>query len=539
MRTMVMLRKKALIRNILYRHEIILWNRNILYKPPLEFNRRWQGFNLASSRFHQQKSFTGTSNNGWRNGREKEEKKDDKTNNNNNGRNQTQNNRSRNLASWRGNKIQTKTDGKKMNKHSGSKSPKMRKGESYNNKGFISLFDEVDLRMGKSLPQNGFIRELDEEMEKKNSPETDNQSLASFFKSLDDDPKSLSSGLKNNKTSSQDSDPLPFISAYLSSIEKNKGDENSMFDGFLRHDVKTRDPDAFDEETFDQYREMIDEITKQKRFSKDHTNKPISQDNIKPVVDWLLKEKTIVKYELPTLLSAIEQGIATPLSFTKGETSHIMDDTNQNVSGSSDNIETAFRKELHMQKDRFLKTTKLSPEQYNLALRVLKLLSDRCAKQLKSAPIDIAWEKIKEAGMIPNEHIMSTYLYIVSTSSGSSLSLSSFMNSKGQKGMSSLFSDPSSVRESDPTMSDIFSSANLDDTGNDDQIESENIIDVPQEVAVFHDMLYHPTEKSISLRVKGFVAKGDAKMAQEILDAFPVSMIFLQQNLDQSWHLYY
>ena len=168
------------MRNILYQHEITIWNRNILHKPQSTIHRQWQGFN-SSFRFNQQKNFaaltTGTGKNGRRKAREKEETNDDY-------RYPKQQDNERNSISsqqyWRDNKFQTKTEGKKKNKR--FVSPKMRKGESYtennNNKGFISFFDEVDARMEKSSYKNSFIPKLDEEKDKQNSLETDNQSLA-------------------------------------------------------------------------------------------------------------------------------------------------------------------------------------------------------------------------------------------------------------------------------------------------------------------------------------------------------------------------
>jgi hypothetical protein len=49
-------------------------------------------------------------------------------------------------------------------------------------------------------------------------------------------------------------------------------------------------------------------------------------------------------------------------------------------------------------------------------------------------------------------------------------------------------------------------------------------IDFPTELAIFHDLLYKPTEKSVSLRVKRLVLNGDAAAAEKLLDSFPVSL---------------
>jgi len=53
-----------------------------------------------------------------------------------------------------------------------------------------------------------------------------------------------------------------------------------------------------------------------------------------------------------------------------------------------------------------------------------------------------------------------------------------------------------------------------DDNNNDDPLER----DIVAEVAMFHDALYEPTEKTITLLVKSMVAKGDAVGAEALLD---------------------
>lgn len=61
---------------------------------------------------------------------------------------------------------------------------------------------------------------------------------------------------------------------------------------------------------------------------------------------------------------------------------------------------------------------------------------------------------------------------------------------------------------------------------NNDNINEQNKsnqerIDLPTELAIFHDLLFEPTEKSISLRVKRLVLQGNAKDAECLLDSFP------------------
>ena len=48
-------------------------------------------------------------------------------------------------------------------------------------------------------------------------------------------------------------------------------------------------------------------------------------------------------------------------------------------------------------------------------------------------------------------------------------------------------------------------------------------ISLPEEVAAFHDSLFQPTEKTLTLRIKALVQKGDAMGAERLLEMMPVS----------------
>lgn len=45
---------------------------------------------------------------------------------------------------------------------------------------------------------------------------------------------------------------------------------------------------------------------------------------------------------------------------------------------------------------------------------------------------------------------------------------------------------------------------------------------IPEEIATYHDLSSRPTESSISLRVKALASKGNAKSAEELVEAFKV-----------------
>ena len=117
----------------------------------------------------------------------------------------------------------------------------------------------------------------------------------------------------------------------------------------------------------------------------------------------------------------------------------------------------------------YLNHTNLTAQQHKLSQILLAHLADHCAKNSTPQPLYVAWEKILEAGMAVLSRSLSTYLYVLS----------------------------------------------LDENNE----RSSNERDIAAEVAMFHDALYEPTEKTITLLVKSLVSKGDAEGAEELLDS--------------------
>lgn len=129
-----------------------------------------------------------------------------------------------------------------------------------------------------------------------------------------------------------------------------------------------------------------------------------------------------------------------------------------------------FQGQLKMQGQKFEDEVELNTQQRQLALRALSYMGDYCAKKQTSLPLHVAWDKIKEAGLIPRSHALSSYLYMLSS------------------------------------QNDI-----------DDIKISYDGSELPGEVAMFHDVLYEPTENTVSIRIKSLVRQEKAIEAEELL----------------------
>jgi pentatricopeptide repeat protein len=121
-----------------------------------------------------------------------------------------------------------------------------------------------------------------------------------------------------------------------------------------------------------------------------------------------------------------------------------------------------FRELVKEQKSRFLNITGFSSEQLEYCTRCLSYMGDRCAKMKSTEPALVAWYKLRESGIVPRERFVSTYMYV--------------------------FAD---------------------------------LVDDCAQVATYHDLLFEPNEKTVYLRIKSLIAKGNASGAEHFLRCLP------------------
>mmetsp|Transcript_57757 Transcript_57757/g.172392 ORF Transcript_57757/g.172392 Transcript_57757/m.172392 type:complete len:576 (-) Transcript_57757:1283-3010(-) len=266
----------------------------------------------------------------------------------------------------------------------------------------------------------------------------------------------------------------------------------SIFDVLPASVAQPENKNAYERNMYEQYHLLLQDVIE--RFS---TRKGLDEE----VIKWLTKSERVVPSNLPIIEEIIRDGGAIP---SKGV-----------VSG--ERVESvALRKQLDRQRELFLDRMPLTPKQLSQARTALKTVADLCAKRARAAPLEIAWEKIKEAGITPSEEAMNTFLYVVSTgglglASSISAPLDSFLLSRdstlNQKGGSILDALKPLKSELSSESEEIHEDAN----------EKR---DIKEEVSVFRDILYDPTERSISVRINSLIAKGHPKAAESLLEGF-------------------
>ena len=343
-----------------------------------------------------------------------------------------------------------------------------KKGDFEKKTSTASFFDAVDARM----------KELQLEQEKARNQKRRSQKSSTRSKSVFDSSylslnDSSNTNDKNKKKLRSIFDVFPLENderngaEHESSIERNGKQSNSIESNINNY--------TFDTSLFEVYEEAMKEIIDSPRFS----NKKDKKSDIEIAIQYLMDDQKKIPIHLPTLQTSNSScaSVHSPSDYSK--------------------LKDQFHKELEQQRQQFMKKTNMTQTQYQLALRGFCILGDFCAKRSMANPLYIAWKKIKEAGMIPREQSMNTFLYAVSV---------------GESMITDATSNSNSITS--PVKPSILL---LNDTTY-DSTKDKDSLDVPSEIATFHDILYKPTEKSVSLRVKRLVAKGKFTDAEAMLE---------------------
>lgn len=253
---------------------------------------------------------------------------------------------------------------------------------------------------------------------------------------------------------------------------------------------RIRGPDAYDEDAFDQYSDILDTILTNPGFRRTRSQVGLDDQKLASVEEWLRAEEPVVNCSLPTLESFL--------------------DTNNPVELDEDTARRALREDLRVQQSGFLEHHLWNRTQYELAIKALLRLGNFCAKKATGPPAEIAWEKLKEAGFQMNKEMLQNYLYVTSTfSSWSSPRLplkgGSILDFLDEVSDEKSYEIPEASKEEGP-----------------DEILGKNV-EVATEVALCHDILFGASEQTTLTLVRRLVLQGKAAAAERLLESSAVS----------------
>ena len=267
-----------------------------------------------------------------------------------------------------------------------------------------------------------------------------------------------------------------------------------------------RSIDAYDEYSYDKYYDLLEEMMEGPKFLRKNTRSSLDEDQAVSVIEWLQAEEPVIPINLPTLQST-----------WKNSTNN--NDNETSTATNEDTSKQLFRDELINQRQRLMEHYGWDDKQYSVAVGALTNMGNLCAKRATAPPIEVAWQKLKEAGYKMDKDTLHNYLYVSSTFS--SLSSSSRYNQKNRKNsVVNFLDDISNTVNSTIKSKGVVS--NHPETGDDNE---DDWIDVTTEVALCHDILFEPTEQSTSIRVRMLVSQGKAKEAERLLDSSMVSLL--------------
>jgi hypothetical protein len=195
------------------------------------------------------------------------------------------------------------------------------------------------------------------------------------------------------------------------------------------------------------------------------------------VIEWLRRDDALVSTELPSLQKALQR------KFSKTELNSVEDEANLKV-------------EILQQRQKFLSLTGFSEQQYRMVQTGLLQVASLCAKHASGSPAETVWSKLKEAGIM-HEHLLLTLLHVA------------FTFSSGNRRKRALYG-----KYAGGSILDILERVSSDPDASDE----EDITDVVDEIALYHDLNYKPTEQSLLVRSRLMIAQGKAQEAEELLN---------------------
>jgi Protein-only RNase P len=264
----------------------------------------------------------------------------------------------------------------------------------------------------------------------------------------------------------------------LDSPEKSTLAAADFFDVFKIPDPPTpRSPKAFDELAYSSYRDILKSVSNGEKFRRSHTKRPIPDKVAAAVMRWLEAEEreTVVPVMLPCLDSALRCGVP-PDSFLKRAG------------------EGSLHSDIDAQRKNFLQASGWTSAEYNMAKGVLLQISNFCAKNANGQPLEVVWSKVKELG-VSYQKTIQNLLYV---------SANFAVSGRRRKKMGG----------SRLSLLDI-----LDDSEGSNGVETESLTDLTDEIATYHDLLFEPTEQSVSIRVNLLVSQGKAAEAESLLSS--------------------
>ncbi|GKY97322.1 hypothetical protein MPSEU_000690600 [Mayamaea pseudoterrestris] len=242
---------------------------------------------------------------------------------------------------------------------------------------------------------------------------------------------------------------------------------------------------------------------------------------LKPIFAWLKSPDLELDYHLPSL-KAVLRG----LHISSSSTMNAGSQQQQQPPPQQQLVKKAFRQELLDQRQRFRDTHHLNQKQFELTEAILVTIASQCTKQANVEPVAVVWRKLKQAG-VAHQGMLHALLHLTSLSQ---------RYQPYHNGMSSILD----VLDASPRKQDLTSNAEA------------TKVDLVDEIAAYHDLLFKPTEQTVNVQVRLLVAQERFHEAEQLLAThadkmelrlrsfLPIFQSYLQQkDMDSVLRLYH
>ena len=225
------------------------------------------------------------------------------------------------------------------------------------------------------------------------------------------------------------------------------------------------------------YSDVIDRVVSGKRFRRQHTNNPIPVDLADPVVQYLRADEAVC--DSSELMTTIKKALQRDYR-----------------SSASDEVKKQLQSDIVEQKKRFLSTTGWNHDQYKIMQGALLQAAHICAKNGLGEPVELLWFRIKEAGIV-DMNVLQTLLHVASTF---------IPGNRRKRALYGKYSGGS-----------ILQILDGGSPQGDSPDAEEDLTDIVDEIAVYHDLRFEPTEQSLMVRSRLLIAQGNAREAEDLL----------------------
>lgn len=325
-------------------------------------------------------------------------------------------------------------------------------------------------------------------------------------------------------------EPAEFAGDSIFDVFRVKDENDSGSSSPPAESLRNQTTGAFDTVAFQHYTDLLRRVVSTNdRLKKRHTASPLSDDLVGPVLAWLESDSPVVAAELLSLEEAIRDGLS-PITPSSSGPSSDSSSGDRDTALSKRRGADAFRAETEIQRQRFREAVGWTQHQHQLAQNALHLMANACAKDIVQQPMQVIWEKVKEAGIV-NEKLLHVLLYVSAMFSSTGLTTSV---------RSGEFASP---LHGTGSILDVLSTGTSTRVGDGlSKVDEGTRVEHLDEIALFHDLLYEPTEQTINIRVRLLTAQGKVKEADALLHAWtekvelrlrtcvPVLLLLLDQN---------